>query len=310
MESYFLLHRFGRKERYKWAVVRRLVPFALLLPAVLLITVLNILNSAYGIRLSFLDWNFLRVDQRFVFVGLKHYYALVTDPGFRAVVKNTLIWSSIVVPGSFLVGLYIALLLNEEIRAKAVFRTVFLLPWATPLVVVGVIWSFIFLPGIGPLNDLLFHVGFPDMKYTNWLGDRRFALPIVMGVQVWRWAPFFAITLLAGLQTIPGELYEAAEIDGAGAIERFLYVTLPLLRPVASVVLLQGLIWSFQNFSIVFVMTEGGPARATELLTIYLWRTAFPLGQLGKAAAVGTMLVLVVSALGTMWVLRVLGRTD
>lgn len=303
-----LLCNIANGRGYRWIMPRQLVPFAMLLPAVLLIILLNILNSTYGIYLSFLDWNYFRLEHRFSLVGLKHYYTLLTDPLFYTVVKNTITWSVVVVPGSFLLGFYLALLLNEELKAKAVFRTIILMPWATPLVVVSVLWSFIFLPGIGPLNDLLFRLGMTQMKYLNWLGDRRFALPIVMGVQIWRWAPFYAITLLAGLQTIPATLYEAAEIDGAGAIERFRYITLPLLRPVASIVLLQGFIWSFHNFTIVFIMTEGGPANATELLTVYLWRTAFPTGQLAKAAAVGAMLISIVAIPGVIWVLRVLGR--
>lgn len=289
--------------------MRRLVPpYAMLLPAALLIVLLNLLSSLYGIYISLLDWNYFRLNQRFVLVGLKHYQALLTDPNFYTVVKTTVTWSVVVVPGAFVVGFYLALLMNEEVKGTSVFRAMILVPWATPLVVAAVIWTFILEPGIGPLNDLLFHLGMPGMKYMNWLGSRRFALPIVMGVQIWRWAPFYAITLLAGLQAIPGELYDAAEVDGAGVVQRFRYVTLPLLRPVAAVVVLQGLIWSFHTLTLVFVMTEGGPAKATELLSIYLWRTAFPLGQLGKGAAVGTILVLILALLGTVWVRAVLER--
>jgi len=286
----------------------RLVPFAMLLPAAFLLILLNMLTSSYGIYLSFLDWSFFRVERRFEVVGLNNYYALFTDPVFHTAVKNTLIWSTVIVPSSFLVGLYIALLLNEEVKAKSVFRTMVLMPWATPLVVAAVAWSFIFAPDIGPLNDLLFRLGMPQMKYLNWLGNEIFAFPIVMGVQIWRWAPFFAITLLAGLQAIPSDFYDAAEIDGAGVIERFRYITLPLLFPVATVVLLQGLIWSFHNFTLVFIMTHGGPGNVSELITIYLWRQAFPLAHVAKAASVGAILMLILAILGTAWVLKILGQ--
>jgi multiple sugar transport system permease protein len=292
----------------QWHLGARFVPYSLLSPAVILLLVLCIASSLYGIYLSFLDWNYFRLDRRLEFVGLQHYYSILADPLFLNAVRKTVVWSAVVVPLSFVAGLYLALLLNEEIRAKWFFRTAILLPWATPLVVVGIVWSFMLAPGIGPVNELFVHAGFHDLKYKNWLFDLNLALPIVMIVQVWRWAPFFAITLLAGLQSIPSDFYDAAEIDGAGLLARFRYVTLPLLWPVASVVILQGFIWSFHNFTLVFILTGGGPANATELLTIYLWRNAFPLGQLGKAAAVGTILVAILSVTGSIWVMKVLNK--
>lgn len=305
-EDYLPPRDFGREGRYKWITPRWLIPFAMLFPAALLLILLNISNALYGVYLSFLDWNYLRVERRLEVVGLYHYYAVFTDPNFFGAIKRTFIYAAVVVSLSYLAGLYFALLLNEEVKAKGIFRTMILMPWAIPLVVVGVLWSFAFQPGIGPLSDLLAHLGMPQMKYINWLGDPRFAFLIVMGVQIWRWAPFFAITLLAGLQSIADDLYESAEIDGAGAIDRFWYITLPLLRPVTAVVLLQGLIWSFYEFVVVFVMTKGGPANSTELLSIYLWRLAFRHGQVGTSAAVGVILVLILSTLGTMWVIFVL----
>jgi multiple sugar transport system permease protein len=290
------------------SLTRAWVPYALLLPAVVLMLGLNLVNAAFGVIVSFLDWSYLRPAHMFDFVGLRHYAVILADPVFRDAVLHTLVWCVVVVPGAFLVGLGLALLLNEEVRASALFRGLLLLPWSVPLVVAGVAWSFIFAPNGGLLDDLLSRLGIPDMAYTNWLGRDDLAFPIVMAVQIWRWAPFFSITLLAGLQAIPSDLYEAAEIDGAGAVKRFRFITLPLLRAVAAVVFLQGLIWSFHNFTLVFVMTNGGPAHATEVLTIYLWRQAFSLAEVGRGAAVGTLLVLVISVLGSIWVLRVLGK--
>ncbi|HBY93807.1 MAG: sugar ABC transporter permease [Ardenticatenaceae bacterium] len=287
---------------------RKLIPYGMLFPAVALLILLNLIASGFGVYLSFLDWNYFRPNQLFDWVGLRHYAALVTDPIFLTAVEHTVVWSAVVVPGGFLVGLYLALLLNEDVRGKWLFRTLILLPWAVPLVVAAVTWSFFFSPGNGPLNDALFKLGQYNLKYMNWLGSETFAFPIVMGVQIWRTAPFFAITLLAGLQSIPPDLYDAAEIDGADSVGRFRFITLPLLRPVAAVVLLQGLIWSFFNFTTVFVMTQGGPAHASELLTIYLWRQAFPLADVGSGSAVGTILVLFLSIVGTFWVIGVMRK--
>lgn len=289
---------------------RRSVPYLMFLPAGILLLVLNFLTSGYGIFLSFLDFDYFRLERRFDFVGLSHYVAVFQDRVFWAAARNSLIWALGVVPGSFIVGFYFALLLNEDVKAKAVFRTVLLFPWITPLVVVAILWTFILSPGFGLLSDALVRLGRIDLKYENWLADPRLALPIVMAVQVWRWAPFFAILLLAGLQSIPEDLYNSAEVDGAGALARFRYITLPLMLPVTTVLLLQGVIWSAHNFSLVFVMTGGGPVYASEVLTTYLWRTAFPHGRIGQAAAAGTIMIAVLSVIGTIWVFKLLQRSD
>lgn len=288
----------------------QITPYALFFPAAFFIVSLNLVSAAAGLYLSFLDWNYLRAAERFKFVGLKHFGELVSDPLFYVALKNTIVWSVAVVPGGFLVGLFLALLLNELTFGKAFFRIAILLPWATPLVVVAVLARFALAPGLGPVDDLLFRLGFVEMKYMNWLGEQAYAMPIVMGVQVWRWAPFFALTLLAGFQSISPEVYDAAEIDGAGTLARFRYITVPLLRPVIGVVVLQGLIWSFHNFTLVLVMTGGGPVNATELLTIYLWRIGFTVGQVGKAAATGTLLLVMILAIGVVWVNRVISRGE
>jgi multiple sugar transport system permease protein len=295
-----------RPEQRTLAIRRRFLPYALLLPAAMLVITLNVLTSAYGIYMSFLDYSYLRPDHLLDFVGLKHYVSIATDPTFLAAAYRTIIWCAVVVPGGFVVGLSLALLLNEVAGAKMLFRTMVLMPWAAPLIVAGVAWYFIFAPGIGPLDDLLFRLGMPEMKYMGWLGSQEFAFPIVMVAQIWRYAPFFAITLLAGLQSIPSDLYEVAEIDGAGMIARFRYITMPLLRPVAAVVLLQGVIASIHNFTLVYVMTRGGPALSTEVLSVYLWRQAFNLAEVGRGAGVGTILVLILSVVGSIWVLKMI----
>ncbi len=289
---------------------RVLVPFLLFLPAGLLLVLLNLLTSIFGVYLSVLDWNWLNVAERMKFVGLSHYAAVLNDPLFWTAFRNTAVWTLGVVPGAFVVGLYFALLLNEEIRGKAFFRTAMLMPWAMPLVVVAVMWAFLLAPGFGLLDDVLVRFGHPELRYANWLGNPSLAMPIVMAVQVWRWAPFFAVILLAGLQSIPSELYDAAKIDGAGAPTRFRYVTVPMMAPVAAVVMLQGIIWSVENFTLVYVMTGGGPVNATELLTTYLWRMAFANGQLGRASAAGTFLILTLSLVGVVWVTKVIRREE
>jgi multiple sugar transport system permease protein len=278
------------------------------LPAGLLLLILNFGPTGYALYLSVLDFNYSNLARRMVFVGATHYLSVLTDPVFWTAAGHSAIWALGVVPSSFIGGLYFAVLLNQESWARGILRTLLLLPWITPLVVVAILWSFMLSPGFGLISDLLVRVGRVDLKYENWLGEPSLALPIVMGVQVWRWTPFFAVTLLAALQAIPQDVYEAAEIDGAGAVPRFFYMTLPLLSPVILVTLLQSLIWSAHNFSLVYIMTGGGPVYASEVLTTYLWRTAFPNGQIGQAAAAGGLLMVVLGLIGTLWVLKLLRR--
>jgi multiple sugar transport system permease protein len=294
------------------AVRRYGTAYGLLFPAMFLLLMLNIVAALFGVYLSFVNWNYFHAEERMSWAGLAHYIALFNDPVFLQAIKNTAVWCAVVIPASFIFGLYIALLLNEDVRGKWLFRVLILLPWAFPLVSAAVGWAFVFNPTSGPLNDLLYQLGFTEMRHMNWLGSADFAMPIVMGVQIWRTSPFFAVTLLAGLKSIPDELYQAAKIDGAGIIRRFRYVTLPLLRPVTTVVLLQGLIWSLFNFTALFVMTGGGPAHSSEVLTIYLWRQAFPLADVGRGSAVGALLVIFLSLVGTLWVTKVMkeGSTE
>jgi multiple sugar transport system permease protein len=278
-----------------------LTPYLLLSPAAIPIVLLIVVGSGFGILLGFLDWNYLRPDHLTDWVGLRNYFALFASPDFGAAVLHTLVWAAGVVPGGFLVGLYLAVLLNEDLPGKAMFRTLILLPWAVPLVVAAIAWSFLLSPGSGPLDDALFRLGFFNLKYMNWLGNQQFAFPIVVAVQIWRTAPFFAVTLLAALQSIPRDLYSAAEIDGAGMLARFRHVTMPMLRPVAAVVLLQGLIWSFFSFTTIFIMTQGGPAGSTEVMTTYLWRQAFTQSSVGMGSAIGTLLVIFLGIVGYFW---------
>jgi multiple sugar transport system permease protein len=272
--------------------------------------VLNIGASAYGLLLSFLDWSYFRPETRGQWVGLSNYQAVVSDPVFRTALVNTALWTVVVVPCAFAVGLYFALLLNEDVKFKGVFRTAILLPWATPLVVTGILWRFALTPQIGIVDDSLVQIGLRSFGTKNWLGDPGIVMPILLAIQIWVAAPFFTIVLLAGLQSIPAELHEAAAIDGAGALSRFRNVTLPLLRPVVAVVVLQGIVLTFQSFTLVFVMTQGGPANRTQLLTVYLSELAFGEGQVARAAAVGAILITVLLIVGTAWISSLLAEDD
>ena len=288
---------------------RNLDKFGFLLPAFVTLLGLNIALALYGIAMSFMSWNYYQPADRYHFVGLRNYEAVFSDPTFLLAIKNTVIWAGVGVPCAFVVGLYFALLLNQPIKLKGFFRSIILLPWMTPLVITALVWQFALTPGSqGLLDSVLSDAGFSGFLYKNWLGDPSTALPILIGIQVWTVAPFFALVLLAGLQGIPKIFYEQAAIDGAGRLRSFRYVTLPLLWPLAGVSLVQGIIWSLQSFTLVYVLTQGGPANSTEIVTVYLWQMAFGDGLVGRGAAAGGVLAAALVVAGTAWIVANLRR--
>ena len=185
--------------------------------------------------------------------------------------------------------------INTDLRLQGLTRVLALVPWAMPPVVVSIMWRMIYSPTTGPLNAALRAVGLPGD--TNWLGDFSTALPAVILVGVWVGMPQTTVTLLAGLQQVPDEMYEAAAIDGAGALRRFRAITLPSLRPIVSSITSLNFIWNFNSFSLVYVLTEGGPGGKTMLPMLFTYIEAFQNRNIGYAAAMGVVLVVVVVAL-------------
>ena len=206
------------------------------------------------------------------FVGIDNYIRLANDGHFFATMRTTLFFTFVSVAIELVLGLAFALLLNHEFRGRAVARAAMLVPWALPTAVLAWAWSWIFNDQFGVMNDLLRRIGLL-VRPIAWLGSGSTALFAVIFADVWKTAPFVMIILLAGLQNIPGELHEAATIDGASAWKRFRFITLPLLLPSIMVALLFRAIQSFGIFDLIFVMTGGGPGGATETLAIYTYNT-------------------------------------
>jgi multiple sugar transport system permease protein len=219
------------------------------------------------------------------FVGLANFYKLWDDSIFRAAVYNTCLYTAVTTVLKLVLGLWLAMLLNRHFRGKAIIRAFILLPFIIPTVLSTFAWKWMFDPTFSVINWLLFQLGVITQR-INWLGDAQLALASIMVVNIWRGVPFFAISLLAGLQTISPELNEAAAIDGAKPWQRFWYVTWPLLLPVTMVVVLFSVIQTFADFQIVYVMTGGGPANATHLFATYAYQIGVGTGLLSEGAAV------------------------
>ncbi len=236
----------------------------------------------YGILLSLED---RPVAHTGTFVGLKNFIADAHDPVFCRVALNTFIYTGVATFLKMVGGLGLALAMNQHFKMKNLVRAVLLLPFIVPTVLSTVAWLWMLDPAFSVVNRMLVGLGWPRPG-PSWLGDPTLAMISIIIINTWRGLPFYGITLLAGLQTVPSELYEAASIDGAGGWERFRYVTLPMLRPIILIVTLFSVIFTFADFQLIYVLTHGGPANATQLFATYAFDIAMGGGQLGLGASV------------------------
>ncbi len=255
---------------------------ALLLPTVLLLGLFIAYPFVKGIELSVTDTT---VGVPGSFVGFANFEKIWHDDIFRLAVWNTCLYTFVTTVFKLVLGLWLALLLNRNFRGKAFMRAFILLPFIIPTVLSTFAWKWMFDPTFSVLNWILFHLGLIETR-VNWLGDPTLAMVSVIIVNVWRGVPFYAISLLAGLQTISPELQEAAAIDGARAWARFRHITWPLLLPVTLVIVLFSVIQTFADFQLVYVLTGGGPANATQLFATYAYQLGIGTGLLSQGAAI------------------------
>jgi multiple sugar transport system permease protein len=241
--------------------------------------------------------------QEYGFIGLGNYARLLHDETFWLTLWNSFVWVFGSVSLQFVGGFAAALLLHQSFRGRAFVRTVTLLPWIVPGVVVALVWEWLYQPNYGVLNDVLIRLGWLHERVA-WLSDPTLAMPAVIATNVWRGVPFFAIMLLAGLQAIPDDVYEAARVDGAPILQRFLHITLPLLRPIIVVATATRVIWTFNYADLIFVMTSGGPANATQITSTYTLLMAYSNLDFGYAATLSVVL-LVIMLVFTVLYLRV-----
>ena len=266
----------------EWTEREEVFSLLMILPPMAFLIALVGYPFVYGIWLSLEN---RPVAQLGTFIGLGNFITDFRDPTFWQVVQNTFVYTGVATVLKMVGGLGLALVMNQAFRMKNLVRAVLLLPFIVPTVLSTIAWMWILDPSFSVINWLLVHGGIAD-RGPSWLGNGSWAMFSLIVVNTWRGLPFYAITLLAGLQTIPLELYEAATIDGAGALDRFRYVTLPLLKPVVFIVTMFSLIFTFSDFQLVYVLTRGGPANATHLFATYAFDIAMSGGQFGLGASV------------------------
>ncbi len=243
--------------------------------------------------------------QELSFIGLGNFVEVITSDYFVKILLNTLVWTGGTVIFQFLVGLGVAVLFNAGLRGTRLVSSLVLIPWVTPGVIAAVIWKWMYHPLYGVLNEImvLSHV-LPT--YKPWLADPHLALLSIVVAAIWKGFPFSMVMLLAGMKAIPQELYEAAEVDGASGLARFLHVTLPLLAPVFKITILLTTIWTFNYFDLVYAMTGGGPGRSTEILATQIYKLAFDDWRFGVASSLAVIMfaILAVFTLIYAWVLE------
>ncbi|BAS27836.1 carbohydrate ABC transporter permease [Limnochorda pilosa] len=234
------------------------------------------------------------------FVGLSNYGLVLGDASFWATLGRTVVWTVGSVLGKTLIGLALALLLNGSFRGNGIYRVLLLIPWATPQVIGAIVWKWLYNSENGYLNYLLLMLGVVDER-VSFLGSPSTALLSTMIVDMWFGIPFMAIVMLAGLQSIPRELYEAVAVDGATSWRRFRDITLPLLTPVLGVATNLSVVWTFNSFNIIQTLTRGGPVRATEILVIHAYKEAFGRYDVGVSSTYSAIIFLILMAFSLVY---------
>lgn len=257
------------------------IGYGFVLPAVIIMVALIIYPMIYGVYLSFFNTNLVT---KWEYVGLKYYQQALTQPEFVTTVLLTFKFMALVVAGHFLLGFVLASALNKDFKGRLAFRIIFMLPWLFPETVVALLFTWIMNPMYGVLNAILRHLGLISGN-VSWLGTASLAFPSVVFACIWKGYPLVMTMILAGMQSISHDLYEASYIDGANWWQQFTHVTVPSLKPVLTTTLILDSVWWFKQYTLVYTMTAGGPGSATSLVSLNIFSTAFESLRFGKASA-------------------------
>jgi len=276
-------------------------PYLLIAPALITILAVVFFPVLNAIFMSFQSYD-LRRPSQIRFTGLANYATAMHDPLFWQALLKTVIWVAVGVGLQFVFGFMLALLLNRKFPGRGIVRSISLIPWVTPGVLIGLMWRWIFDGNYGVLNDLLMRLGLIHDKIP-FLAQQSTAFPSVILTIIWQGIPFFALMLLAGLQGIPEELYDAANVDGANAFQRFFLITVPSLKNTIFVTTLLRIIWVANSVDVIFNLTEGGPAYSTQTLSVYVFNKGNTL-NLGYASTMAILLALALALVAVPYLKR------
>jgi len=283
------------------------VGYLLNIPALVIISLTVIYPIIYSFFISLHYWN-LKRPHLMRFIGFKNYVSFFSQPSFWQTMKTTIIFVSGTVVLVIVLGLLVAIVLNEKFRGRGLIRALILIPWAIPEVASGIIWKWMLDPSYGVINAILKNLGMID-HYVAFLSYPMTAMISVILANVWKQLPLTAILLLAGLQTIPIELYEVARVDGANIFQRFTKITLPLLKSSLLVVIIFETMFAFRTFDLIYVLTAGGPANATRVIGWFIYIITFRFLDFGRGSALGYILAIILLGLAFLY-LKVLSHRD
>ncbi|MEY8507502.1 sugar ABC transporter permease [Lachnospiraceae bacterium 42-17] len=278
-----------------------ITPYLYLLPTIVLMCILLIVPIVMVIGYSFYD-NVI-INKNPVFVGMENYVKVLSDPVFFVAIKNTLFFVLISIVAHFLIGMLFAMLLNTRylgVMTKGIFRVIYALPWMFTASVIAIVWRMMLNPN-GVLNYLMTNAGIISEK-IEWLASRDVALASVTLINIWSGYPFYMISILAGLQGISTDLYEASALDGANAVQTFFKITIPQLKPILISLLMLDFVWTLQQFALIWMTTGGGPVNATETISTYIYKQGFSKYQYSMASAGAVILLIVCTIIGIFYV--------
>ena len=281
-----------------------IAPYLFLLPCFLLILLILIYPVASGIVKSFYNENLL-IPITPEFSGLQNFRELLRENMFLDALTRSIIWTLLILMFEMALGLFFAVLLNGDIYCKKLFRCLVLIPWIIPNAIAGIIWKWFLNESYGLLNFLLRSSGLIQHNLP-WLSNARLASVSMVAIVIWKSIPFVAITLLAGLQAIPHDLYEAAQVDGAGPWRGFTSITLPMVSRIATIIAILTSIWNFNQLEIIQVVTRGGPGEATLSLPVYIYRLFMQTFQTSYASAAAVIMMLILTAPTVIYVRKLL----
>jgi arabinogalactan oligomer/maltooligosaccharide transport system permease protein len=270
-------------------------------PAFIVMGAVVLYPFAYNVVLSFSNMNLLNFND-WTLTGLQQYIKVFSDPVFYMTLLKTILWTGLNLLFHVLIGVGLAILLNRPLRFKGLIRTILILPWAIPQVIVALTWRGMFNNEFGAVNLILKSLG---LGAVNWLSTPEGAFAACLITNIWLGFPFMMIIALGGLQSIPHELYEAADIDGASAWQRLRHITLPLLRPVMVPAITLGVIWTFNNFNVIWLVSNGGePSDSTHILVSYVYKAIFTSYRYGYSAALSIVIFAILFLFGRSFVNR------
>lgn len=287
----------------EYSFQRNIYGYLLIAPAILAILLLSVYPLLQGIWISLLNYDMTKANApNFgTFAGLKNYLVVFANSKYRNAVMNSVVWTLVNIVIQLALAMGVALILNEKLKGRGVFRTMALLPWAIPAAISALTFSALYDTKIGVFNAILIRLGILKEGYS-FLGNVTSAMPAVIVANVWKSTPFLMIFILAALQGVSYDMYESGAIDGAGKLKRFLYITLPNIKEPMAVAVILNLISIFNNFNAIWLLTKGGPLDSTEIMYTYAYRQAFVDHKFGYAAATSVVIFIVIAILTVIYV--------